>query len=340
MAEPRRWGFTLPLSGVTLAEHRDVLEEAERLGYTDAWTLEIDGTDAVTPLALAAAWTSNLRLGTAIISSFTRGPALIASTALALAEAAPGRVVLGLGSSSDTIVRDWNGGDFERPLARTRDVLLLVREALSGARVSRTLPAAAMTGYRYSRPLPPAPPIYLAALRSGMLRLAGELADGVILNWLRPDDVPAVTAIVREAAERAGRDPAAIEVVARIFVFMHDDIEQARATARRAVAAYLNVPVYRAFHEWLGNGPLLSAMWERWQAGDRRGALAAISDDALDQLVAVGDAARCRQVIERFVAQGVACPALMFWPVASEPAAQAAQSLAMLRAFAPGNLTT
>src|SRR5919205_3634123 len=117
MPDSRRWGFSLPLFGITLAEHRQVMEEAERLGYTDAWSLEVDGTDIFTPLALAAAWTERMRLGSAIANTFTRGPATLASSALGMAEAAPGRFVLGLGSSSDTIVRDWNGMAFEQPLA-------------------------------------------------------------------------------------------------------------------------------------------------------------------------------------------------------------------------------
>lgn len=330
-----RWGFSVPLHGVSLAEHRAVMEEAERLGYTDAWSLEVDGTDAFIPLAVAAAWTERMRLGTAIASTFTRGPATLASSALALAEAAPGRVVLGLGTSSDVVVRDWNGLAFERPLARTRAVAALVREALSGARVSRTLDAASMQGFRLSRPVPAPVPIFIAALRQGMLRLAGETADGVIINWLRAADVPRVVAVAREAARAAGRDPASVEVACRIFVCVHDDLETARATARRWIAAYLNVPVYRRFHEWLGNDRLLGGMWEKWAAGDRRGALAALGDQAVDALFAAGPAARCRAMIEEYVAAGVDTPILYFMPAATDWSAQAQESRAMLRALAP-----
>ncbi len=335
MPDTQRWGFSLPLSGITLAEHREVLQEAERLGYTDAWSLEVDGTDIFTPLAVAACWTERMRLGTAIANTFTRGPATLAQSALAMAEAAPGRFVLGLGSSSDTIVRDWNGMAFERPLTRTREVAELVREALSGARVNRTLSTARMHGFRLSRPVPAPVPIYLAALRPGMLRLAGEIADGVIINWLAPRDVPHVVQVVREAAKAAGRDPASVEIVCRIFVCLHEDLQAARALARRQIAAYLNVPVYRRFHEWLGNGPLLQAMWERWEAGDRRGALAAIPDEAVDAFYAVGDAARCRAQVEAYVAAGVDTPLLAFTPAATDLAGQAAESWAMLRALAP-----
>src|SRR3990172_1132733 len=99
-----RWGLTIPLDGVPLSAHREVLQEAEALGYTDVWSAEVDGSDAFTPLALAAAWTERLRLGTAIANVFTRGPALLAQTVAALAEAAPGRFCLGIGARSPALV--------------------------------------------------------------------------------------------------------------------------------------------------------------------------------------------------------------------------------------------
>lgn len=336
MAAVSRWGVSLPLAGISLAAHKQPLQEAERLGYTDAWSLEVDSTDIFTPLALAAAWTERLRLGTAIASTFTRGPATLAESALSMTEAAPGRFVLGLGSSSHAVVRDWNGMAFERPLSRTRDVAALVREALTGSRVNRTLETAAMQGFRLSRPVTQPPPIYLAALRAGMLRLAGETAEGVIINWLTPADVPKVVSVARDAAAAAGRDPAALEVVCRVFVCMHDDPEVARATARRVIAGYLNVPVYREFHRWVGNTPRLAGMWEKWDAGDRRGALAALSDETVDALVATGNAERCRRLLDEFVAAGVQTPLLYFVPVAAGFEEQGRESLAMLRALAPG----
>jgi alkanesulfonate monooxygenase SsuD/methylene tetrahydromethanopterin reductase-like flavin-dependent oxidoreductase (luciferase family) len=106
MAASRRWGLTLPLPGITLADHRAVLAQAERLGYTDAWSGEADYGDAFTPLAVAAGCTARMRLGTGIANTFTRGPETLAASAFSLADAAPGRFCLGLGSSSDTIVRE------------------------------------------------------------------------------------------------------------------------------------------------------------------------------------------------------------------------------------------
>src|SRR5271170_3105203 len=95
------YGITVPLDGIPLSEHRECYEELVELGYTDAWSSEADGTDAFTHLALAAAWAPTLRLGTAIVPAHTRGPALLAQSAAALAEAAPGRFALGIGTSSN-----------------------------------------------------------------------------------------------------------------------------------------------------------------------------------------------------------------------------------------------
>ncbi|MHB1925494.1 MAG: LLM class flavin-dependent oxidoreductase, partial [Acidimicrobiales bacterium] len=107
MAEPR-YGMTIPFDHVPLHEHRPYLEELVDLGYTDVWSSEANGTDGFTPLAMAAAWTPALRLGVAIIPAFTRGPAIMAQSAAAMAEAAPGRFALGIGTSSNVIVERWN----------------------------------------------------------------------------------------------------------------------------------------------------------------------------------------------------------------------------------------
>ena len=116
----QRWGFTYPLDAVPLPAHREVLRQAESLGYTDAWTAEVDQLDGFVPIAPAALWTETMRFGTAIANVFTRGPALLAQQASAVAEIAPGRFVLGVGASSPAIVESWNGIELRKPLERVR----------------------------------------------------------------------------------------------------------------------------------------------------------------------------------------------------------------------------
>jgi probable F420-dependent oxidoreductase len=331
-----RYGFTFPFDGLPLHAHKDALREAERIGYTDAWSYEIDGVDCFTPLAMAAAWTEKLRLGTAIANVYTRAPLTLAISANAIAEAAPGRFALGIGAGSSVIVEQWGGVPFELPYRKVRDVNTLLRQAFTGEKVVAELETARSNGFRLSRQLAPPPPIYIAALRERMLRLAGAESDGVIINWLGAGDVPKAVAAAHAGARKAGRDPAKLEVVCRIFVCMTEDAALIDFLGRRMIAAYLNVPVYAAFHEWLGRGDALRPMWDAWSAGDRKAATAAIPPQAIEDLLVYGDAATCHRKIQAYVDAGVTVPVLNFVPVAAEPRQRAEQSLDMLRALAPG----
>jgi alkanesulfonate monooxygenase SsuD/methylene tetrahydromethanopterin reductase-like flavin-dependent oxidoreductase (luciferase family) len=165
-------------------------------------------------------------------------------------------------------------------------------------------------------------PILIAALREGMLRLAGREGDGAIINWLSADDVSTVAPIVQAAG-----DGSAKEVVARIFVAPTDDADTVRNMGRYAIAAYLNVPVYAAFHDWVGRGEVLADMWKLWKEGDRKAALAAIPDQVVDDLIVWGTPEQCREHIGRYVENGVTTPALAILPFGLD-ARQAIRDLA------------
>jgi probable F420-dependent oxidoreductase len=307
----QRYGVTVPFDGVPLAGQRELFAELPDLGFTDVWSSEVDGADAFTPLVLASVWAPALRLGTAIAPVFTRGPATLAQSAAALAAAAPGRVVVGIGASSDMIVERWNGISFDRPLQRVRDTARFLRAALAGEKVTARYETFAVDGFRLGLVPDPPPRLLVAALRPGMLRLAGRESDGAILNWLAPGDVATVTRYVHAAGP--GK-----EIAARIFVAATADAEAARGIGRRALAAYLNVPVYRAFHQWLGRGERLAPMWAAWEAGDRRGALAALDDDLVDELVVHGSPGACRERVAQYVAAGVHTPILALLPAGGD----------------------
>ena len=312
MTLPRRPGMTVPLPG-PLHSHREKLAELADLGYTDIWSAESDGADAFTPLTLAAAWEPRLRLGTAIVPAYTRAPACMAQSVASLADAAPGRFAIGIGSSSNVIVERWNGVPFEEPYKKVRDVVRFLRDALTGEKIAKRYDTFEVQGFRLGVRPEQAPPILVAALRAGMLRLAGREADGVIINWLSPDDVSKVVDVVRDAA--GGEDR---EVVARIFVCPSENAEVVRAGARYAIAAYMNVPVYAAFQEWIGRGELLTDMWAAWKAGDRKAALSAIPDEVVDDLVVHGSPADCRARIQRYFDNGVTTSSLAILPLDPE----------------------
>src|SRR5438876_724442 len=258
MSVPQRYGITVPFDGVPLHAHREWFEEIAALGYTDLWSAESGGADAFTPLALAAAWTPSLRLGTAIVPAYTRGAAPLAEPVARMGQAAPGRFALGIGTSSNVIVENWNGIPFDEPYRRVRDTIRFLRTSLAGEKVTHEYDTFAVKGFRLGIRVDEVPPILVAALRPGMLRLAGKEGDGAIVNWLSADDVTQVAPYVGDK-----------EIVARIFVMPSDDFDEVRAFAARQITNYMTVDAYARFQEWLGRGPALRPMWDAWAAGDR-----------------------------------------------------------------------
>jgi len=248
-------------------------------------------------------------LGTAIIPAFTRGPATLAQSAATIAHAAPGRFALGIGTSSNVIVERWNGIPFEEPYRQVQAMIRFLRAALAGEKVSGDFGRFTVRGFRLGMAPPePAVPILVAALREGMLRLAGREGDGAIVNWLSAADVSTVAPIV--AGQGDGK-----EIVARIFVAPTEDRELVMRAGRMAIAAYLNVGVYAEFHRWLGRGDNLAVMWRRWADGDRAGAVEAIPESLVDELIVWGSPQACRDHIAEYVANGVTTPVLAMLPV-------------------------
>jgi probable F420-dependent oxidoreductase len=296
--------MTVPLPG-HLHTHRDRLVELADMGYTDIWSAESDGADAFTPLAMAAAWEPRLRLGTAIVPAYTRSPACFAQSVASMADAAPGRFAIGIGSSSNVIVEKWNGIPFVEPYKKVRDVVRFLNDALSGEKVAKSYDTFEVNGFKLGVRPEVKPKILVAALREGMLRLAGRESDGAIINWLSPTDVRRVAEVVNDAAGGEER-----EIVARIFVCPSENAEVVRAAGRFAIAAYLNVPVYAEFHRWLGRGPQLQGMWDAWKAGDRKAALAAIPDEVVDDILIHGSPAECRAKIQAYFDNGVTTSSL------------------------------
>lgn len=309
MALPQRPGMSVPLPG-PLHSHAEKLNELADMGYTDIWSAEADGADAFTPLALAAAWEPRLRLGTAIVPAYTRSPACFVQSVASLADAAPARFAIGIGSSSNVIVERWNGVPFEEPYKKVRDIVRFIKDALEGEKIKKSYDTFEINGFRLGIQPEHKPPVLVAALREGMLRLAGREGDGAIINWLSADDVAKVVPIVTDAAGGDDR-----EIVARIFCCPSENTEVVRAAAKFAIAAYLNVPVYAAFHQWLGRGEELQGMWDAWQAGDRKAALAEIPDSVVDELIVHGSPEACRAQIQSYFDNGVTTSSLSILPL-------------------------
>jgi probable F420-dependent oxidoreductase len=291
-----RWGLTLPFPGVTLADSEDLIRQAEAAGFTDLWTGDTSGPDGFTPLALAAAWTERVRLGTGIVNVYTRGPAVLAQHAAALADASRGRFVLGLGASSNVIVERWNGVPFERPLSRVREAVERLRPVLAGER--------GLGGFKLEQP-PAAPiPIYLAALREKMLSLAGEVADGAFVNFLPRSGLSTVLEHVHAGEATAGKRPGTTDIVCRFFCIPAPR-EEGIGLARFMFAAYGTVPVYAEFFRWLGWAEQLDPMVAAWKEGDRARALELAPDELISEIFIFGSPEEQRERLESFAAGGI-----------------------------------
>jgi probable F420-dependent oxidoreductase len=289
-----RWGLTLPLPGLTLADHEELVRRAEATGYTDLWTGETAGPDGFTPLALSATWTERARLGTGIVGVFQRGPALLAQEAAALADASRGRFALGIGSSSDRIVEGWNGIPFERPLSKVRETVEFLRTALDGERTA--------SGFKLEVAPAQRVPIVLAALRGKMLDLAMERADGAFTNFLPLAGLPRVTAQLEGA-------PEGFELLCRFFC-LPGEREQVEPIARFMFSSYVTVPVYAAFYRWLGYGDQIAPMVEAWEAKDREAAAAAAPWELIEDMFILGSPEQMRERLDAFVEGGITLPIL------------------------------
>jgi probable F420-dependent oxidoreductase len=297
-----RVGVTLPFEGLELHEHREPLRRLREAGYREVSTGEVNGVDAITPLVLFSAWEPDMLMSCAVVSAYTRGPALLAMTAAAFAEAAPGRARFGIGAGSDRIVEAWNGIPFETPYTRVAATLRFLRAVLRDGRADEATGAAVGSkGFRLGR-VPATPPtLIVAALGPRMQRLAAAEADAVALNFLGPGDVERVRC---ETASVQREVDLPLEIETRVFVIPGSDAATETA-ARRMIAAYLTVPVYTNFQVWLGRGGALGEMLDAWAAGDRKRAAAVVPDEVVSDLFVTGTPAECAAGIQRYLDAGV-----------------------------------
>jgi probable F420-dependent oxidoreductase len=296
-----RWALTVPFNAVPLSEHRALVEGAEAVGYDDLWTGETSGPDGFTPLALAAAWTDSMRLGTGVVNAFTRGPAVLAQHAAALQDASGGRFCLGIGSSSNVIVERWNGIPFEKPLTRVRETVEALRAVLAGER--------GPGGFKLDAPPETPPPIYIAALRGKMLRLAGSHGDGAFVNFLPLSGLEQVLGEIRAGEREGGRQEGEIDVLCRFFC-IPQPVREALPLARWMFSAYATVPVYEAYFRWLGWGDAIDPMVTAWREGDRQTAREAAPEDLIREIFIFGDAEEQKLRLGEFVAGGITTPVL------------------------------
>jgi probable F420-dependent oxidoreductase len=298
-----RLGLTLPVGDALPS--LELARLAQRRGYEEIWMAEVASGDAYALAGATALCVPGMRIGTAVVPAQTRTPLVHAMAALTLSQVTSGDFILGIGLSSPNIVRDWAGQPYDRPLVRMREHIELLRKALAGERVDfagETLQAKRLKlGGRPTGSVP----IYLGALNERMLRLAGELCDGVCLNMVPERSLPQILGAVRAGAEAAGRDPGEIEVVSRLHVVMTDDAAKGRSLVRSKFGPYAATPGYNRCFEWIGFAREAREIRERFARGDRIGVGAAVSDELAEAIAVVGDTARIRARVRAYAEQGV-----------------------------------
>ena len=322
------------LSGFTPLPRADFVaaaREAEARGYHTAWLGETAGYDAIVMSTVVATHTTRLHVANGVLPVQTRTPVVLGMAAATLNHLAPGRFALGLGLSSRVIVEQWHGLTFTPALTQIREAVDIVRRVASGERVNADGKFYRLRNVRLLAPPPAAPVrVYLAALGPEMLELAGEIADGVLLNWIPPEAVPASIAHLEAGARRAGRTLEGFEIASFVRTCVTDDAAAARETLARDVTGYATVDVYQAFFRTAGYADEVAAVSAAWSAGDRAGAVKRVSPRMLDGLGVVGDEAVCRARIAEFARSGLTQPVIVPFAPAG---ADRASLLRTLRAF-------
>jgi alkanesulfonate monooxygenase SsuD/methylene tetrahydromethanopterin reductase-like flavin-dependent oxidoreductase (luciferase family) len=222
-------------------------------------------------------------------------------------ELSGGRFTLGIGVSHRPVVEGWYGQTIDKPASEMREYLGIVRAILRG---EDPPPGEKWrTGFRLMGVDPrPDLPIYIAALSPRMLRLAGEIADGVILWLCTPEYIrDVVVPEVRAGREAAGKPAEGFDIVAAVPSAVADPGE-AWATMRRDLLTYFSLPFYRAMIEASGFGADIAAFDQAAQAGDGEAMQAAISDGFLAALTAVGDEDAVRAGVQRYLDAGATSP--------------------------------
>ncbi len=289
---------------------------AEEAGLESVWISEAWGRDAFLALAAVASATQRIKLGTGIVNVYSRSPATLAMSVATLDELSKGRAILGLGSSGARVVEHWHGLRYERPLTRLRETITIVRQVLSGGQVDLQGSIFQVSDFRLAvQPPTHKVPIYLAALGTKTLRLAGSIADGVLFYLYPVSKIPDAIAEVRRGADDAQRPPTSVDVAAHLPTFVSEKREEARRSVAAAVAYYLGGmgTYYHRVASRSGFEAEANSIRAAWQRGDRASAAKIVTDQLIDSVALAGSPNECATRLEEFRNAGIDLPILSFY---------------------------
>lgn len=297
--------------------------EGETLGYESAWVAEVAGYDAITMLTAATAATSRLRIATGIAGVYLRDPLLMAMSANSVNEYAGGRLVLGLGASTQVIVERWHGVPWSKPVTHMRAYSDILRRLLAGERVSTSSGPYRLAGAQLTVPSSGQMPLFFGALGPGMLALAGAVADGVIFNFPTLTYTRNAVATIRAAEAAAGRPPGSVCITAFLRTTVTANPTAMLPRYQRELLSYVLAPVYQKVFAADGYSEVVSATGRLWAAGERGEALAAIDERMVRDHNLIGTRDDCAAQMQAFRDAGVDCPVVFPIPE-SEAAADGA----------------
>ena len=300
-------------SGPELKEYGRIAEEA---GFESLWVTErYFHEETFSLLGFLAAVTQNIKLGLGVTNPYTRNPALLAMASATLDRICGGRFLLGLGRSESSVIQGEMGIPYSEPRSTMEEAITLIRDLLSGERVNAAKGQFRLKNVHLAiEPRQKKLPIYLAAIGPKALRLAGTIADGVLLNAYVPTSYVRYAAEeVRQAAKEAGRDPSSIDIACMLIVRLTDDPDSLRLSLKQRIVRLLAEPhVGEILLEKGGfDSSILKPLRASTEKDSGKEAVSLVSNEMVESFYLVGSAARCKERIAEYRQAGVDLPLLL-----------------------------
>ncbi|MBI3091198.1 MAG: LLM class flavin-dependent oxidoreductase [Candidatus Tectomicrobia bacterium] len=306
--------MTLPM-GVTISDHyemtiQDMVEYAqlaEELGYDGFWLTEDNTKDAFVVLGVIAGQTKRIRLGTGIVNIYSRTPTTLALSASTVANAAKGRFFLALGTGGVGFMTRGHGIKIEKPLQRMREYVSIIRRLIAGERVSHDSELFHIEQFHLRQPAKDAEvPIYVSALNEKMTQLAGEIGDGVYMNFIWDRYVKDVVRPRLEAGRARAAQPRDNRTIYTLAIApVQSDDPAAFERVQRRVTFYCASEHYHRVCEAGGFLKEAQRIKETWEGGDQEGATAMVTPQMAEAFTLYGPRERVELKLRRYADAGI-----------------------------------